>query len=125
MENENNYFPKRDKEIEIPDFLKSNRDDQYDDYEDLYNDASEVQQNLNDAIRQAEFDRNNHYHLKELDKQADAYSEDEAKVIVKRLVSNYPEVVLGEVADLIKDMQELSMVILQNSRAFANKRGEI
>lgn len=129
MAQNDNYFPKRQKEIEVPEFLQPsgwvegamNEPEYYD--EDNY--TADVQQNLNKNLAKAEHDRQNHYHYKELDKQADAYTEEEARVIVKRLVSNYPDIVLSEVAELIKDMQELSGVILQNSSLFAKKRGAI
>ena len=112
------------KKVDIPSFLSPYTKNEFKG-SDANNLASEFQKDLNDSIEKAEYERNNHYHLKELDKQADAFSEDEAKVIIKRLVSNYPDIVLDEVSSLIKDMQELSMVILKNSREFANKRGDI
>lgn len=112
------------KKVDIPSFLSPYTKNEFKG-SDANNLASEFQKDLNESIEKAEYERSNHYHLKELDKQADAFSEDEAKVIVRRLVSNYPDIVLEEVSSLIKDMQELSMVILKNSREFANKRGDI
>lgn len=112
------------KKVDIPSFLSPYTKNEFKE-SDANNLASEFQKDLNESIEKAEYERSNHYHLKELDKQADAFSEDEAKVIVRRLVSNYPDIVLEEVSSLIKDMQELSMVILKNSREFANKRGDI
>lgn len=111
-----NYFPKRDTgTIDVPEFLAP-----IDDF------TEEVVNGINEAIDQAQRDNEaNAFHLKELDKVADAYNEEEARIIVKRLVSNYPEIVLGEVAELIRDMQELSGAILKNSKIFASKRGEV
>lgn len=128
-----NYFPKKEKELEIPEFLQNsgwsdntmNKPIYEDEYDEDYASDVDIARKINEDVAQASHERQNHYHFKELDKQADAYSEDEAKVIIKRLVSNYPEIVLGEVADLIKDMQELSGVILQNSSIFAKKRGAV
>ena len=116
---ENNYFPEREKEIQIPSFLANKNE------EGEFDMAAETQQALNEAVAIGEAERLNGYHLKELDKQADNYHEDEARTVVKRLVSNYPDIVLEEVSSLIKDMQELSGVILKNSSAFAKKRGEM
>lgn len=128
-----NYYPKRQKELEIPEFLQNKEQPSgwsenamnAPVYPNLEAAAAGVQENINSGIAQVSHERENHYHFKELDKQADAYTEDEAKVIVKRLVSNYPDIVLTEVAELIKDMQELSGVILQNSSIFAKKRGAV
>lgn len=119
MDQNTNYFPQREKEIDIPDFLESRAKISPDI-------TTEVIDGINAALTRAEEEKtSNMFHLKELDKVADAYTEDEAKIIVKRLVSNYPEIVLNEVASLIKDMQELSVSILKNSKIFATKRGEI
>lgn len=127
----NNYFPKREKEIQIPEFLAS-RNEQPDEY--YYDepgdvrdniDISAIQEDLNDAVAAGEAERMNGHHLKQLDKQVDAYAEDEARVAIKRLVSNYPEIALDEMAKMIKDMQDLASSILKNSRDFAQKRGDM
>lgn len=110
-----NYIPTREKELDIPDFLQSKMDK-----------TTEMVTSITNALEQGAIEnKSNQYHLKELDKIAEAYSEEEAKVIVKRIVSNYPDIVLTEVASLIKDMQELSGSILRNSKIFATKRGEV
>lgn len=126
MSENTNYLPKRENTgIQIPEFLKS--ESKFIISEDeLDNDiVQETVDGINEALKQAEENKIiNERHIKELDKIADAYSEEEAKVVVKRLVSNYPDIVLGEVSQLILDMQELSSSILRNSKIFASKRGE-
>lgn len=133
MDANTNYYYRRDTgAIEIPEFLSKKMNDkpkpqdlqEIDLDEDDFTD--ELVSGINEALNQGKTEREaNAFHLKELDKVADAYTEDEARVIVKRLVSNYPDIVLGEVVNLIKDMQELSGAILKNSRIFATKRGEV
>ena len=128
-----NYYYRRDAgNIEIPEFLskKMNTKPKSQDLQEIDLDeddfTNELVSGINEALNQGKTEREaNAFHLKELDKVADAYTEDEARVIVKRLVSNYPDIVLGEVVNLIKDMQELSGAILKNSRIFATKRGEV
>lgn len=128
-----NYYYRRDTgDIEIPEFLskKMNIKPKPQDLQEIDLDeddfTDELVSGINEALNQGKTEREaNAFHLKELDKVADAYTEDEARVIVKRLVSNYPDIVLGEVVNLIKDMQELSGAILKNSRIFATKRGEV
>ena len=130
--NTNYYYRRNAGDIEIPEFLSKNMNvkpkpqdlQEIDLDEDDFTD--ELVSGINEALNQGKTEREaNAFHLKELDKVADAYTEDEARVIVKRLVSNYPDIVLGEVVNLIKDMQELSGAILKNSRIFATKRGEV
>ena len=127
-----NYYRRNEGDIEIPEFLSKKMNvkpkpqalQEVDLDEDDFTD--ELVSGINEALNQGKTEREaNAFHLKELDKVADAYTEDEARVIVKRLVSNYPDIVLGEVVNLIKDMQELSGAILKNSRIFATKRGEV
>ena len=133
MDVNTNYYYRRDAgNIEIPEFLskKMNTKPKPQDLQEVDLDeddfTSELVSGINEALNQGKTEREaNAFHLKELDKVADAYTEDEARVIVKRLVSNYPDIVLGEVVNLIKDMQELSGAILKNSRIFATKRGEV
>lgn len=110
----NNYYPKKKKEIEIPDFLQKNQveDAEMIIDEEVYEETVEEQQDLTP------------YHLKELGKQVDAFKEDEAKIAAKHLISNYPDIVIDEIRELIIDMQELSGAILSNSREFVRKRGE-
>ena len=130
--NTNYYYRRNEGDIEIPEFLSKKMNvkpkpqnlQEIDLDEDDFTD--ELVSGINEALKQGKTEREaNAFHLKELDKVADAYTEDEARVIVKRLVSNYPDIVLGEVVNLIKDMQELSGAILKNSRIFATKRGEV
>lgn len=126
MNTNENFYPKSpqkamQKELQIPNFLK--QEEIVVPYEE--DEVKQISQEINRAAEEGEHDRVNHYHLKELDRQVDNYTEDEVKCVVKRLVSNHPDIVLNEVADLIKDMQELSGIILQNSRMFADKRGGI
>lgn len=130
--NANYYYRRNEGDIEIPEFLSKKMNvkpkpqalQEVDLDEDDFTD--ELVSGINEALNQGKTEREaNAFHLKELDKVADAYTEDEARVIVKRLVSNYPDIVLGEVVNLIKDMQELSGAILKNSRIFATKRGEV
>lgn len=130
--NANYYYRRNEGDIEIPEFLskKMNTKPKPQDLQEIDLDeddfTDELVNGINDALKQGKTEREaNAFHLKELDKVADAYTEDEARVIVKRLVSNYPDIVLGEVVNLIKDMQELSGAILKNSRIFATKRGEV
>lgn len=133
MDVNTNYYYRRDAgDIEIPEFLskKMNTKPKPQDLQEIDLDeddfTDELVSGINEALNQGKTEREaNAFHLKELDKVADAYTEDEARVIVKRLVSNYPDIVLGEVVNLIKDMQELSGAILKNSRIFATKRGEV
>lgn len=133
MDVNTNYYYRRDTgAIEIPEFLskKMNVKPKHQDLQEIDLDENdftdELVSGINEALNQGKTEREaNAFHLKELDKVADAYTEDEARVIVKRLVSNYPDIVLGEVVNLIKDMQELSGAILKNSRIFATKRGEV
>lgn len=127
-----NYYRRNAGDIEIPEFLskKMNTKPKPQDLQEIDLDeedfTDELVSGINEALNQGKTEREaNAFHLKELDKVADAYTEDEARVIVKRLVSNYPDIVLGEVVNLIKDMQELSGAILKNSRIFATKRGEV
>ena len=127
-----NYYRRDAGDIEIPEFLskKMNTKPKSQDLQEIDLDeddfTDELVSGINEALNQGKTEREaNAFHLKELDKVADAYTEDEARVIVKRLVSNYPDIVLGEVVNLIKDMQELSGAILKNSRIFATKRGEV
>lgn len=130
--NTNYYYRRNEGDIEIPEFLSKKMNtkpkpqalQEVDLDEDDF--TNELVSGINEALNQGKTEREaNAFHLKELDKVADAYTEDEARVIVKRLVSNYPDIVLGEVVNLIKDMQELSGAILKNSRIFATKRGEV
>lgn len=130
--NTNYYYRRNEGDIEIPEFLskKMNTKPKPQDLQEIDLDeddfTDELVSGINEALNQGKTEREaNAFHLKELDKVADAYTEDEARVIVKRLVSNYPDIVLGEVVNLIKDMQELSGAILKNSRIFATKRGEV
>lgn len=130
--NTNYYYRRNEGDIEIPEFLskKMNTKPKPQDLQEIDLDeddfTNELVSGINEALNQGKTEREaNAFHLKELDKVADAYTEDEARVIVKRLVSNYPDIVLGEVVNLIKDMQELSGAILKNSRIFATKRGEV
>lgn len=130
--NANYYYRRNEGDIEIPEFLskKMNTKPKPQDLQEIDLDeddfTDELVSGINEALNQGKTEREaNAFHLKELDKVADAYTEDEARVIVKRLVSNYPDIVLEEVANLIKDMQELSGAILKNSRIFATKRGEV
>lgn len=130
--NANYYYRRNEGDIEIPEFLskKMNTKPKPQDLQEIDLDeddfTDELVSGINEALNQGKTEREaNAFHLKELDKVADAYTEDEARVIVKRLVSNYPDIVLGEVVNLIKDMQELSGAILKNSRIFATKRGEV
>ena len=133
MDVNTNYYPKRDTgDIQILEFLskKMNVKPKHQDLQEIDLDeddfTDELVSGINEALNQGKTEREaNAFHLKELDKVADAYTEDEARVIVKRLVSNYPDIALGEVVNLIKDMQELSGAILENSRIFATKRGEV
>lgn len=132
MDVNTNYYRRDAGDIEIPEFLskKMNVKPKPQDLQEIDLDeedfTDELVSGINEALNQGKTEREaNAFHLKELDKVADAYTEDEARVIVKRLVSNYPDIVLGEVVNLIKDMQELSGAILKNSRIFATKRGEV
>ena len=132
MDENTNYYRRDAGDIEIPTFLskKMNVKPKPQDLQEIDLDeedfTDELVSGINEALNQGKTEREaNAFHLKELDKVADAYTEDEARVIVKRLVSNYPDIVLGEVVNLIKDMQELSGAILKNSRIFATKRGEV
>ena len=132
MDANTNYYRRNAGDIEIPEFLskKMNTKPKPQDLQEIDLDeddfTDELVSGINEALNQGKTEREaNAFHLKELDKVADAYTEDEARVIVKRLVSNYPDIVLGEVVNLIKDMQELSGAILKNSRIFATKRGEV
>ena len=132
MDVNTNYYRRNAGDIEIPEFLskKMNTKPKSQDLQEIDLDeddfTDELVSGINEALNQGKTEREaNAFHLKELDKVADAYTEDEARVIVKRLVSNYPDIVLGEVVNLIKDMQELSGAILKNSRIFATKRGEV
>lgn len=132
MDVNTNYYRRDAGDIEIPEFLskKMNTKPKPQDLQEIDLDeedfTDELVSGINEALNQGKTEREaNAFHLKELDKVADAYTEDEARVIVKRLVSNYPDIVLGEVVNLIKDMQELSGAILKNSRIFATKRGEV
>ena len=132
MDVNTNYYRRNAGDIEIPEFLskKMNTKPKPQDLQEIDLDeddfTDELVSGINEALNQGKTEREaNAFHLKELDKVADAYTEDEARVIVKRLVSNYPDIVLGEVVNLIKDMQELSGAILKNSRIFATKRGEV
>lgn len=124
MDTNNNYFPTKEKEIQIPNFLANrNEESNYLDGDLDENYVLEETDKINKVITEGR--QENDYHLRGLDKQADAYTAEEARVIIKRLVSNYPDIVLEEVSSLIKDMQDLAGVILKNSSVFAKKRGEI
>lgn len=126
MADTTNYIPKRPKsEIEIPEFLQPQTIKPSIKIDDS---AKTLARDIAVALEKGKIaneQQNNMFHLKELDKVADAYTADEARVIVKRIVSNYPDIVLGEVVNLIRDMQELSASIMKNSRIFASKRGEV
>lgn len=137
----NNYYPNHRKAgLDIPDFMtKKNWEEKADEMleqtkypepptyrstEDAVV-AAEMQktsQNLAQAAQYGEKIRKDGYHLKELDATIDAITEDEAKVVARRLVTNYPNIVLAEVSILIDDMQQLSASIIHNSKAFANRR---
>lgn len=144
MEN-NNYYPNHRKAgIEIPDFLNKPHNTNWEERanemleqtkypepptyrstEDAVAKAmQETTNNLAQAAQYGEHVRKDGYHLKELDATIDAITEDEAKVVARRLVTNYPVIVLNEVSKLIDDMQQLSSSILHNSKAFANRRSE-
>lgn len=146
MEN-NNYYPNRRKAgIEIPDFLNKPQNVGWEAKADemlgktkleypeppvfrsteeaVAKAMQETTNNLAQAAQYGEHIRKDGYHLKELDATIDAITEDEAKVVARRLVTNYPVIVLNEVSKLIDDMQQLSSSIIHNSKAFANRRSE-
>lgn len=145
MEN-NNYYPNHRKAgLDIPDFImkKNHWEERADEMLQQTNPnyvepptyrstedaivAAEMQktsQNLAQAAQYGEHIRKDGYHLKELDATIDAITEDEAKVVARRLVTNYPNIVLAEVSILIDDMQQLASSIVHNSKAFANRRSE-
>lgn len=146
MEN-NNYYPNHRKaSIEIPDFLNKPQNINWEDRADamlqqtthepidppvfrsteeaMAKAMQDTSNNLAQAAQYGEHIRKNGYHLKELDATIDAITEDEAKVVARRLVTNYPVIVLNEVSKLIDDMQQLSSSIIHNSKAFANRRSE-
>lgn len=142
----NNYYPNHRKAgIDIPDFLNGAKKNNWEERADnmleqtkypepptyrstedaiVAAEMKQTSQNLAQAAQYGEHIRKDGFHLKELDATIDAITEDEAKVVARRLVTNYPTIVLSEVSKLIDDMQQLSSSIIHNSKAFANRRSE-
>lgn len=143
----NNYYPNKKNGIDIPDFLNGAKKNNWEERADnmlqqtnpnyvepqtfrsvdeakVAQAMQQTSQNLAQAAQYGEHIRKDGYHLKELDATIDAITEDEAKVVARRLVTNYPTIVLSEVSKLIDDMQQLSSSIIHNSKAFANRRSE-
>lgn len=123
MSRSENYYPKRKTEIEIPDFLQSKEPENFPGdnvSEELINQVSE---GLQKAIEEGENERVNGYHLKQLYNSAEAFTEDEAKAVIKSLVNNYPSLMMEELTNYITEMQELAGSIIKNCKAFSQKRG--
>lgn len=116
------FFPKHNNGFDIPQFIepKPNMILNKPQPELIIPEARDIQRAAMDGER---INNSNIYHLKELGRATDAYTEEEAHIVIRHLVSNYPEIVLNEVAILIRDMEELSTSIIKSSKGFAQKRG--